>query len=56
MVTNRVNILWGILGLVGGMALGAWYMGSRIQSPAEWRRAPQRLTHPRSLFPWSRGY
>ena len=35
MVTNRVNILWGILGLVGGMALGAWYMGSRIQSPAE---------------------
>ncbi|MET4214406.1 hypothetical protein ABIB95_009265 [Bradyrhizobium sp. LA2.1] len=35
MVANRVNVLWGILGLVGGMALGAWYMGSRIQSPAE---------------------
>jgi peptidoglycan hydrolase-like protein with peptidoglycan-binding domain len=35
MVPNRVNILWGILGVVGGMALGAWYMGSRIQSPAE---------------------
>ncbi|MBR0829713.1 peptidoglycan-binding protein [Bradyrhizobium manausense] len=35
MVASRVNVLWGILGLVGGMALGAWYMGSRIQSPAE---------------------
>src|SRR5262245_13580413 len=35
MVTNRVSVLWVILGLVGGMALGAWYMGSRIQSPAE---------------------
>ena len=35
MVANRVNVLWGILGLVGGTALGAWYMGSRIQSPAE---------------------
>jgi peptidoglycan hydrolase-like protein with peptidoglycan-binding domain len=35
MVANRVNILWGILGVVGGMAIGAWYMGSRIQSPAE---------------------
>src|SRR5215831_20003015 len=35
MVANRVNVLWGILGLVGGMALGAWYMGSKIQSPAE---------------------
>jgi peptidoglycan hydrolase-like protein with peptidoglycan-binding domain len=34
-MVNRVNILWGILGVVGGMALGAWYMGSRIQSPAE---------------------
>lgn len=35
MVASRVNVLWVILGLVGGMALGAWYMGSRIQSPAE---------------------
>src|SRR5215471_17345207 len=35
MVANRVNILWGILGVVGGMAIGAWYMGSKIQSPAE---------------------
>lgn len=35
MVASRVNVLWAILGLVGGMALGAWYMGSRIQSPAE---------------------
>jgi multidrug efflux pump subunit AcrA (membrane-fusion protein) len=34
-MVNRVNVLWGILGVVGGMALGAWYMGSRIQSPAE---------------------
>ena len=35
MVGKRVNVLWAILGVVGGMALGAWYMGSRIQSPAE---------------------
>jgi len=35
MVANRVNILWGILGVVGGMAIGAWYMGSKIRSPAE---------------------
>jgi multidrug efflux pump subunit AcrA (membrane-fusion protein) len=35
MVAKRVNVLWAILGAVGGMALGAWYMGSRIQSPAE---------------------
>jgi peptidoglycan hydrolase-like protein with peptidoglycan-binding domain/multidrug efflux pump subunit AcrA (membrane-fusion protein) len=35
MVARRINVLWGILGAVGGMALGAWYMGSRIQSPAE---------------------
>jgi peptidoglycan hydrolase-like protein with peptidoglycan-binding domain len=33
--SKRVNVLWGVLGLVGGMALGAWYAGSRIQSPAE---------------------
>lgn len=35
MATKRVNVLWTILVLVGGMAIGAWYMGSRIQSPAE---------------------
>ena len=35
MAAKRVSILWAILGVVGGMALGAWYMGSRIQSPAE---------------------
>lgn len=35
MAAKRVNVLWAILGAVGGMALGAWYMGSRIQSPAE---------------------
>ena len=35
MAAKRVNVLWAILGVVGGMALGAWYMGSRIQSPAE---------------------
>lgn len=28
-------MLWAVVGLVGGMALGAWYAGSRIQSPAE---------------------
>jgi peptidoglycan hydrolase-like protein with peptidoglycan-binding domain/multidrug efflux pump subunit AcrA (membrane-fusion protein) len=33
--SKRVNVLWTVLGLVGGMALGAWYAGSRIQSPAE---------------------
>jgi len=35
MVTKRLNILWTVLGVVGGMALGGWYAGSRIQSPAE---------------------
>ena len=35
MATKRVTVLWAVLGLVGGMALGAWYAGSRIQSPAE---------------------
>jgi Putative peptidoglycan binding domain len=35
MATKRVNVLWAVLGLVGGMAIGAWYAGSRIQSPAE---------------------
>src|SRR5499426_3147525 len=35
MAMKRVNVLWTTLGLVGGMALGAWYAGARIQSPAE---------------------
>ena len=35
MIAKRVNILWTVLGVVGGMALGAWYAGARIQSPAE---------------------
>ena len=33
MATKSVNVLWAVLGLVGGMALGAWYAGSKIQSP-----------------------
>jgi len=33
--TNRVTVLWAVVGLVGGMAIGAWYAGSKIQSPAE---------------------
>jgi len=32
---KRANVLWVILGVVCGMALGAWYAGSKIQSPAE---------------------
>src|SRR5262245_31127246 len=35
MIAKRVNVLWTILGLACGMALGAWYAGSKIQSPAE---------------------
>ena len=35
MAKHRATILWTILGVVGGTALGAWYAGSRIQSPAE---------------------
>ena len=35
MAMKRANVLWTTLGLVGGMALGAWYAGARIQSPAE---------------------
>src|SRR5262245_29357189 len=35
MAMKRVNVLWMTLGLVGGMAFGAWYAGARIQSPAE---------------------
>ena len=35
MAAKRIIVLWAILGAVGGMALGAWYMGSKIQSPAE---------------------
>src|SRR5215813_5583227 len=44
MAMKRVNVLWTTLGLVGGMALGAWYAGSAIQSPAEVaaRTAPPR--------------
>src|SRR5215475_1677367 len=35
MTGKRLSVLWAVLGLVGGMAFGAWYTGSRIQSPAE---------------------
>ena len=35
MATKRVTVLWTVLSLVGGIAVGAWYAGSRIQSPAE---------------------
>src|SRR5829696_3891157 len=35
MAAKSVNVLWTVLGLVGGTALGAWYAGARIQSPAE---------------------
>jgi peptidoglycan hydrolase-like protein with peptidoglycan-binding domain len=35
MAMKRANVLWTTLGLVGGMAFGAWYAGARIQSPAE---------------------
>src|SRR5262245_4451330 len=35
MIAKRVSILWTVLGLACGLALGAWYAGSRIQSPAE---------------------
>lgn len=35
MVSKRANVLWAVLGIVCGMAIGAWYVGSRIQSPAE---------------------
>ena len=35
MAATPVTVLGAVLGLVGGMALGAWYAGSRIQSPAE---------------------
>lgn len=35
MAAKRVNILYVVLGMVGGMAVGAWFAGSRIQSPAE---------------------
>jgi len=35
MITKRLNILWTVLGVVGGVAIGAWYAGSRIESPAE---------------------
>ena len=35
MAVNRINILWGVLIGVGGLALGAWFVGQKIQSPAE---------------------
>lgn len=35
MVTKRVNVLWAVLGVVCGTAIGAWFAGSKIQSPAE---------------------
>src|SRR5262247_499631 len=35
MAKHRMNVLWTVLGLACGLALGAWYAGSRIQSPAE---------------------
>ena len=35
MIAKRINILWTVLGVACGMALGAWYAGSRIELPAE---------------------
>jgi multidrug efflux pump subunit AcrA (membrane-fusion protein) len=35
MIRARIGILWTVLGVACGMALGAWYAGSRIESPAE---------------------
>ena len=35
MIAKRIIILWTVLGVACGMGLGAWYAGSRIQSPAE---------------------
>src|SRR5262245_10107177 len=35
MVAKRVNVLWAVLGVVCGTAIGAWFAGSKIQSPAE---------------------
>ena len=32
---KRMNILWTVLGLVAGLAVGAWLAGASIQSPAE---------------------
>ena len=32
---KRMNILWVVLGLVAGLAAGAWLAGASIQSPAE---------------------
>ena len=32
---KRMNILWTVLGLVAGLAAGAWLAGASIQSPAE---------------------
>ena len=35
MAVKRINILWGVVLAVGGLAAGAWLVGARIQSPAE---------------------
>ena len=35
MATKSVTVLWTVLGVVGGVAFGAWQAGSKIQSPAE---------------------
>src|SRR5262249_36994290 len=35
MATKRVNVLWAVLSVVCGTAIGAWLAGSKIQSPAE---------------------
>lgn len=35
MIRTRIGILWTVLGVACGMAIGAWYAGSRIESPAE---------------------
>jgi len=37
MFKKRVKYSLGYSGLVGGMALGAWYMGSRISRRQKWR-------------------
>lgn len=34
-MARQTTILWTLLGVVSGLAVGAWYAGSRIQSPAE---------------------
>lgn len=34
-MARHTTILWTLLGTLAGLAVGAWYAGSRIQSPAE---------------------